>query len=258
MTDLVVISGASGGIGFEIARHFAASGIELALVGRAESITAAKTRLGTTLAPVHCLPADFNDPSLVKSAVETFLETSPARHPGVVLCASVLGPSGGSIRAGLADFETVYRVNVVGNLAVVQGALPHMLRSHGGRCVFFAGGGAAYAYPLFPAYALSKTATVRLVENLAAEFTPGQTGLDFVCLAPGAVATSMLARVREAGGTVKTTTQVAEPVNFVAAYLCSGSHALSGRYVHVRDDWAAILEGKIALNPDQFLLRRIQ
>lgn len=68
-----------------------------------------------------------------------------------------------------------------------------------GRVVFFAGGGAACAYPLFSDCALSKVSTVRLVENLAVEYPPS-TGFSFVALAPGAVATPMLSKVEADGG----------------------------------------------------------
>ena len=63
-----------------------------------------------------------------------------------------------------------------------------------GRVVFvLAGAGPLMpAIRPFPAYALSKVSTVRLVENLAATHPPS-SGLSFVCLAPGAVDTPMLA-----------------------------------------------------------------
>ena len=151
----------------------------------------------------------------------------------------------------------MYRTNVVGNLGVLEACLPFMLDARFGRVLLFAGGGAANAFPLFPAYGLSKTSTVRMVENLA-EAHPPSTGISFVCLAPGAVDTPMLAKVLAAGAKVRTRTSADEAAAFVEAYLGSDSNALSGKYVHVRDDWKPYLSGGQTPAPGRFLLRRTE
>jgi 3-oxoacyl-[acyl-carrier protein] reductase len=178
------------------------------------------------------------------------------KKPGVVLCASTLGEANGTIETELAAFAQVLHVNLLGNLAVLQACMPRLLQVRFGRVVFFAGGGAAYAYPLFSAYAISKVSTVRLVENLAVEYPP-VTGLSFVALAPGAVATPMLTKVEAAGGEVRTRVDITEPVNFVREYLASESTSLSGRFFHVRDEWRRVLAGEKTLKEDQWLLRRV-
>src|ERR1019366_5663082 len=85
---------------------------------------------------------------------------------GLVLAASILGPRN---FGDLVGWEECYRVNVLGNVAVYAGLVTRMLEHKFGRIVGFAGGGAAYAYPLFPAYAASKTAMVRTIENIQAD-----------------------------------------------------------------------------------------
>jgi NAD(P)-dependent dehydrogenase (short-subunit alcohol dehydrogenase family) len=132
-----------------------------------------------------------------------------------------------------------------------------MTEAGSGRVVFLAGGGAAYAYPLFPAYACTKASLVRAAENLHEDLRH-KGDFSVVCLAPGAVDTDMLAEVRAAGAEVRTTAPVEEAVAFITAFLHSPNTALSGRFVHVRDSWNDVLSGGFRPAPDHWKLRRVE
>jgi NAD(P)-dependent dehydrogenase (short-subunit alcohol dehydrogenase family) len=258
MTDVCILTGAGSGIGRAVALRLAEKGVRLVLVGRRASNERTLASIGKADAGAELFELDLEDYADGFARLAERVERIGARRLGVVLAASrVDEPSAKTPLERLRDHESVYRTNVVGNLAVLQACLPGMLAARFGRVVFFAGGGAAYAFPLFPAYGLSKVSTVRMVENLAAEH-PAQTGLSFVCLAPGAVDTPMLEKVLKAGGTVRTRTSINEAVGFIEAYLGSTSNALTGRYVHVRDAWAPFLEGTAVPEGNRFLLRRIE
>ena len=112
------------------------------------------------------------------------------------------------------------------------------------RVAFFAGGGAAYGYPEFSGYALSKVATVRAAENIGLEFEQREINASIIAVAPGAVDTEMLATVIAYGGVVKTKTDISEPVSFVRRFLLDQipSLELNGRFIHVRDDVSQILD----------------
>lgn len=255
MINYCLVTGAGSGIGRAIALRLAELGIPLVLVGRPGSINPTCELIAARGGTVDVFPCDLQDHASHQSALSALVSAKGPRRWGVVLAASVLDPKG--TQSSASDFEHVFRINVAGNLAVFEACLPSMLVNKFGRVLFFAGGGAAYAYPAFPAYALSKVSTVRLVENLAAQYPP-PTGCSFVCLAPGAVDTPMLAKVMAAGGEVKTKTSIEEPVEFAEQYFASGSMALTGRYVHVRDDWKPCLSGARTLDRDQMFLRRVQ
>src|SRR5207249_256590 len=142
-------------------------------------------------------------------------------------------------------------------LAVVRALLGRMLEAGGGRVVFLAGGGAAYAYPVFPAYACTKAAVVRAAENLHEDLRArGDFGV--ACLAPGAVETDMLRQVRAAGAEVRTTTPPDDAVRFVEAFLFSPTSTLSGRLVHARDAWADAVAGVVSPPADHWKLRRVE
>jgi len=249
MTDHCLLTGAGSGIGQAIALRLAERKIPMLLVGRPHSIEKTCAMVHARGGSAELVPGDLNNYEAIREPLSAIISAQGQCRWGVVLAAAMLGDS------SLASYEKVFRTNVVGNLAVLEACLPQMTQAGFGRVVFFAGGGAAYAYPAFPAYALSKVSTVRLVENLAATYRPA-SGLSFVCLAPGAVDTPLLAKVMAAGGEVKTKTNIAEPVGFVEAYLRASSCSLSGRYIHVRDDWVPYLDGSKTPVNEQFFLRR--
>jgi NAD(P)-dependent dehydrogenase (short-subunit alcohol dehydrogenase family) len=252
------MTGAGSGIGRATALRLASKGVRLLLVGRRESNGRTLAEIGGSAAGAELFEMDLERyPDAFQNLAEK-IGRMGARRPGVVLAAAIVDDlSAATPLDRLRDLERVHRTNVAGNLAVMQACLPSMLAAGFGRALFFAGGGAAHAFPLFSAYSLSKVATVRLVENLA-EAHPPKTGLSFVCLAPGAVDTPMLGKVLAAGATVRTRTAIGEPVGFIEAYMASESAALSGKYVHVRDDWRPFLEGKAVPEANRFLLRRTE
>lgn len=252
MVDYCLLTGAGSGIGRATALCLAKRKIPLLLIGRSGAIE--KTRHEIVSAGGHgeVFACDLEDYEKNRSKLLERTSSLPGRRWGLVLAGSILGPNNG----GLAAYEKVFRTNVLGNLAILEACLPQMRKNGYGRTVFFAGGGAGYAYPLFPGYALSKVSTVRLVENLAATYPP-KTGLSFICVAPGAVETPMLAKVLAAGGEVKTKTSINEPVALIERYFESSSTAISGRYLHVRDEWQPFFDGTKLLAKDQFYLRRI-
>jgi NAD(P)-dependent dehydrogenase (short-subunit alcohol dehydrogenase family) len=256
--ELVVVTGAGRGIGRSIALEFGQQGAEVLCISRSEKTeeTAAQIReAGGKATALRVDLAEFEDAG--KRVAEWFAGKSYNRI-GVVLAAGALGPSGTLATTSLKEWDLAFRSNVLGNLAVAQAALPAMLESRFGRLVFFAGGGSAYAYPLFPAYAMSKTALVRVVENLHEDLKDAG---DFATaiLAPGAVDTEILAAVRAQGGYVKTTVAMEEPVGFVREFINASTVGFSGGFVHVRDEWASYLNnGKQTEKKDLWKLRRVE
>ena len=218
--------------------------------------TAADIRAGGGKADHICV--DLGDFEGAKSKVAEWMAGKPYRRIALVLAAASLGPAGPLKDACLTEWDAVWRANVLGNLAVTQAVLPSMTENRFGRLVFFAGGGAAYAYPLFPAYAATKTALVRAVENLNEDLK--ESG-DFAVtiLAPGAVKTDLLGAVQARGGYVRTTVSIEEPVNFVRSFILAGKCSFSGCFVHVRDEWPSLLNSDGELGKkDLWKLRRVE
>jgi len=165
--DCVVITGAGQGIGRAIATDLGGRKIHILCLSKSGNCeeTAAEIRKNGGIA--ESLVADLGDVEKVKEKISAWIAGKNFKQMGLVLAAGILGPKDFQ---NLTGWDECYRVNVLGNLAVYSSLLPKLLDNKFGRIICFAGGGAAYAYPLFPAYAASKSAMVRTVENFQETF----------------------------------------------------------------------------------------
>jgi NAD(P)-dependent dehydrogenase (short-subunit alcohol dehydrogenase family) len=256
--DLVVVTGAARGIGKHIALEFGKQGAHVLCISRSDSTDETANAICSTGGQASALRVDLANFEEAGAKVADWLTGNPFHRIGAVLAAGALGPAGPLASTSLGDWDSTFRTNVLGNLAVAQAVLGAMRSHRFGRFVFFAGGGAAYAYPMFPAYAVSKTALVRAVENLH-EDLKDDGDFAVAILAPGAVDTDILAAVRAHGGYVKTTVSMDEPVGFAREFVNAKSVGFSGSFVHVRDNWASYLNnGSTPEGKDIWKLRRVE
>ncbi len=253
--DAVIVTGAGRGIGRAIALDLGNAGVRVVCLSRTDNAERTAAEIRETGGHADGLVLDLADYEVVERTVARHVEALSHDKWGVVLAAGVLGPAGPLSACSLAEWDACHRVNVLGNLAVLRATLPAMMDSRFGRIVFFSGGGAAYANPTVPAYAATKTAVVRIAENVH-EDLKGQGDFSVVCVAPGAVDTDMLTAARAAGAVVKTTADISEPVTFVRAFLSSSSCGFSGCFVHVRDEWKHYLNTDRVVPPNLWRLRR--
>lgn len=256
--DLIVVTGAGRGIGKGVALEFGRQGATVLCISRSQNALHTANAIVAAGGKAHSLQVDLSNFQQAGNSLALWLAARPFRRLGIVLAAASLGPPGDLATTSLLEWDLTLRSNVLGNLAIVQAALPQMLQQRFGRIVFFAGGGAAYAYPIFPAYAASKTALVRAAENLHEDLKE-KGDFAVAILAPGAVDTDTLSAVRAHGGYVKTTVPMEEPVAFVREFVNAGSVGFSGSFVHVRDDWKTFLDtGRVLEKKDLWKLRRVE
>jgi 3-oxoacyl-[acyl-carrier protein] reductase len=255
--DLVIVTGAGRGIGKSVALELGKTKAIVLCISRSHNAKATADEIRAAGGNSQALQIDLEDFVEAGNQVSAWIADQSFLRIGVVLAAGSLGPTGSLLDTPLSQWESAFRSNVLGNLAVVQAVLPSMLNNGYGRILFFAGGGAAYSYPLFPAYAASKTALVRAAENLHEDLKDkGDFGT--VILAPGAVDTDILAAVRAQGGYVKTTVAMEEPVGFAREFICATSVGFSGCFVHVRDSWASYLNQGQKIKDNLWKLRRTE
>lgn len=256
--DAVIVTGAGRGLGRAVAKRCGQLGILVLCISKTTNAGATCEEILSEGGKAESLVMDLADLETTERRVAAWIESTPYRHLAAVLAAGVLGQPGGLTDGDLPDWLNTYLINVLGNFAVLKGLLPRMLQARFGRVVTLAGGGAAYAYPLFSGYALSKTAMVRATENLHEELKDKG---DFVtvCLAPGAMETDMLQKVRAACSEVRTAVAIEEPVQFIQEVILAPHCGFSGRYVHVRDEWRSRLSRTSDVaKRDLWLLRRVE
>jgi NAD(P)-dependent dehydrogenase (short-subunit alcohol dehydrogenase family) len=197
---VAIVTGASQGLGLEIARKYRDAGADLLLCARnAELLEQARRELAASAAPGQRIMAKTADVSrqddvttLVGAALEHF-----GRLDVLVNNAGVYGPKGGIGDVDWRDWVSAIEINLFGSILMCRAVLPHFKTAGRGKIVQLSGGGATNPLPMISAYAVSKAAIIRFVETLAEE----QRGhnIDVNAVAPGALNTRMLDEILEAG-----------------------------------------------------------
>lgn len=188
----ILVTGASRGIGAEVAHTLAHLGAAVVVLarGRADVERCAGELPG---AGHDALALDVGDADAWEAAAAA---GALEGVDGLVTAAAVLAPVGpiGTYRP--QEFWETLRVNVLGTLLAVHTCLG-ALEAARGAVVTFGGGGATAPLPRYDAYASSKAAVARLSENLALDLE--QRGVRVNTVAPGFVATEIHAATLEAG-----------------------------------------------------------
>lgn len=184
---VVLITGASSGIGLASARAFAAAGAQVVMAARNPGrLAAAAHGIPGALA----VPADVSDPAQVASLVARAEAERGAvdilvSNAGVGLAAPVERLRAEDLRAALA-------VNLEGPLLLTQAVLPGMRRCGAGQLIFVSSVVGLRALPYLGGYAAAKAALDRLTESLRVELRG--TGVAVTLVRPGTTDTGFSGR----------------------------------------------------------------
>lgn len=167
MSKTAIVTGASRGLGLELARALAARGWALAIDARGpEALEAARVELESTTSVV-ALAGDVRDSAHLTRLVDHATRLGPLF--AVVNNASLLGPSPQPPLATypLATFREVYEANVFAPLRLMQLARPHL--AQGARIVNVTSDAGVESYEGWGGYGSSKAALEHLTGIFAAE-----------------------------------------------------------------------------------------
>ncbi len=175
----IMITGASGGIGGAIARQLAQRGAALILVNRnsrkmddfAAELRAAGARV-TTL--VGDLAQDGEPARLVRDALD-----QAGTIDIVINCAGVQN-FGFFAQESAADMATLFHINTVAPIALVNAVLPHMLAKGSGQIVNLGSIFGSIGFPCFATYSASKFALRGFSEALRRELAGTGVGVSYV------------------------------------------------------------------------------
>jgi len=187
---LAVVIGASRGLGEVVARFLAGAGYDLVIAARGEEALARSAASARALgAQVTTVQGDVSD-AATRSAIRRGVES---RGPLDLLVnnASELGPSGRpSLTAvPVADFERVFRVNVIAPVELVGELLPSLRAARAPLVVNISSDAALGAYPGWGAYGASKAALDLVSRTLARELA--ESHVSVVAVDPGDLRTAM-------------------------------------------------------------------
>lgn len=238
---VVVVTGASSGIGAGIASAFAAAGARVGLVGRdAQRLEAVAAR--PEFEGRACLiEADLLDDGARQQVVEETLAGFGAID-ALVHAAGVFEP--GPFAESLPLLEKQWAINVRAPFSLTQQALPHL--RPGGSVVFVSSIAGRVGFSGSTAYCATKGAIEQLTRALALE--EARNGVRINAVAPGHVYTPLnQAFMREPGyeaelveatpvGRIGTVEEIAPAALFLAS---DGARFITGESIVVDGGWLA-------------------
>jgi len=239
MTALV--TGASGGIGSEIAKALAAQGARLAVSGsNADKLEAFRASLGGDHV---ALPCNLSDGAAVDALVPQAVEAL-----GKI---DILVNNAGVTRDNLAmrmkdeEWDSVIRVNLEAAFRLMRAAAKPMMKARFGRMISVTSIVGVTGNPGQANYAASKAGLIGMSKSMAQELA--SRGITVNCVAPGFITSPMTDALPEAQKTALTTKipagRLGEGADIGAAvvYLASREAGyVTGHTVHVNGGMAMI------------------
>ncbi len=182
----IIVSGASSGIGFQLARHYLEQGAVVGVISR--QIEKLRFFEQNWPSSVRIYSADVRDLDALQRAATDFM--SRFGCPDIVVANA--GISCGTLTEHAGDievFQAVFDTNVVGMAKTFQPYLEEMKRQGRGKLVGIASVAGFRGLPGASAYSSSKAAVINYLEALRCELYG--TGIDVVTICPGYVETPM-------------------------------------------------------------------
>lgn len=212
---IAFVTGASQGIGREIATTLAAEGANVALAARSDTIHEISDDLGDSALAVS---TDVTD----ASSVETSVAATVDRFGGLdclVNNAGIAGPTAPIEEVDEEAWNETLDVNVSGMYRTVRAASPHLRESDRGRVVNVSSISGKRPLAQRTPYAASKMAVIGLTRTLAVELGEDDVTVNAIC--PGPVEGPRLDDVVEeqARGTDRTVDEVRQDLFFDDAAL---------------------------------------
>lgn len=208
-----IITGASKGIGREVAKHLAHKGFNLLLISRSkhllaelcQELTENNIHIMVEIAAVDVLHADA-----VNLAVRNFYKITNS--------IDLLFNNAGYVKRGTSDIDTselltMINTNLVGAINMIKAALPLMKIKNSGYIINVSSRSAEIPRSFLGGYAATKAALLAFNESLYKELK--DTNIKVTALCPGFVDTEMTSDVKEDRNKLIQTTDICTAIDFL-------------------------------------------
>lgn len=193
---VVLITGSSQGLGFEIAKRYLMLGANLIICSRNyKKVKKAHKTLDSIKKKNQKIISFSTDVSKNKSVYKLIKSTLKKFKKIDILInnAGVLGPKGNIENINWRKWVKTIEINLLGSVLLCKNIIPHFKKRNKGKIIQISGGGATSPFPMFSSYATSKAAIVRFIENLSEE--NNKYNIDINAVSPGIMNTNMLDQI---------------------------------------------------------------
>jgi len=191
---VVMITGASRGIGEAAARLFAENGAKVALLARTEDrIAEIAGEIGPAAIAIPCDVARYWE---VEAAIDATIKTF-GRLDVLIGNAGIIEPIAHIAEMDPDAWGNVIDVNLKGVFHGMRAALPHMINAGGGTIITISSGAATSPIEAWSHYCASKAGARMLTGCLHTEYAA--SGIRALGLSPGTVATQMQREIKASG-----------------------------------------------------------
>jgi NAD(P)-dependent dehydrogenase (short-subunit alcohol dehydrogenase family) len=208
------ITGASSGLGLELARALGREGWTLGLFDRnVERLAHVEEELSTAGLTVLAYPGDVTNVDELTVAVNSFAAT----HDGLDVMVNNAGVAGSGtlMETSLEDWRWIVDINFMGVVHGARAAIPHLQRNGSGLLINVASAAAFAAAPGMISYNATKAAVLALTETLKGELA--STGTQVSIVMPTYFKTSLLESFRGPPSAREQATQLMEESGYAAA-----------------------------------------
>ncbi|MCQ8279615.1 D-threitol dehydrogenase [Acetobacteraceae bacterium KSS8] len=181
--QVVIITGAAGGIGQSLAAAFAERGARLMLIDRAESVYDVAARYPGARGFVADITSEHDVDGVVAAIAEA------AGRIDVLVNNAAIGHVGPAEAVPEAEWTRVIDINLNAQYRITRAVAPHMLARGYGRVVFMASQAAVVGLDQHVAYCASKTGLLGMARCMAIEW--GSRGVTVNCVSPTVVNSPM-------------------------------------------------------------------
>ncbi len=189
---VVVVTGASSGIGKATAEMMATAGARVVLIARSEDgLKETQAEIKEAGGDAYIYPCDLTDLEACDKVIDSIIKDLGGIHV-------LVNNAGRSIRRSIQhsydrfhDFERTMQLNYFGSLRLILRCLPHMTEAREGQFVNISSIGVLSNAPRFSAYVASKAALDAFSRCASSEFS--DTGVSFTTINMPLVRTPMIA-----------------------------------------------------------------
>jgi NAD(P)-dependent dehydrogenase (short-subunit alcohol dehydrogenase family) len=222
--QVIVITGASSGIGREAAIRLGGHGATVVLVARnRDALTEVERAVRDAGGKALATPADVGDAAALKQVadetvarfgrIDTWINNAGLYYAGPVESMSI------------DEIDQIVRVNLLGQIYGVKAALPHFIAQGSGGFINVSSGLAVRSTPLTTLYSTTKRAVRGFTEGLRVELEHEHPGITVSEILPASINTPLFAHARS-GTPVKPrpippvydTSEVARAIEHVAEH----------------------------------------